>query len=174
MPNWNEADIVIKGSKESLDRLAETSFDFQKIRPMPQELDEDSSGKNLGGRNWNKDDDKGTLESWCQNCKTDEERAEMKKHYEEYLVDFDTVCRWIDEYGVNGWYDWSIKNWGTKWNSSDVTLIRRSDEKLYVSFTTAWSLPVEILKFIEHKYQVTISGSTLNEYDHVQREFSNL
>lgn len=37
-------------------------------------------------------------------------------------------------YGENNWYDWSVKNWGTKWNSVDAELY---DEEFY--FLTAWS-----------------------------------
>ena len=42
-------------------------------------------------------------------------------------------------YGKNNWYDWSIENWGTKWNSVDAEL----RENCFV-FDTAWSpcLPV--------------------------------
>lgn len=37
-------------------------------------------------------------------------------------------------YGKNNWYDWSIENWGTKWNSVDAEL--DGDE---IRFLTAWS-----------------------------------
>lgn len=37
-------------------------------------------------------------------------------------------------YGKNNWYDWSIENWGTKWNSVDAEL----RENCFV-FDTAWS-----------------------------------
>ncbi len=40
----------------------------------------------------------------------------------------------IELYGKNNWYDWSIENWGTKWNSCDTKL----DGKVF-SFLTAWS-----------------------------------
>lgn len=36
-------------------------------------------------------------------------------------------------YGKNNWYDWSIENWGTKWNSCDTEL-----EGNVLSFWTAW------------------------------------
>lgn len=37
-------------------------------------------------------------------------------------------------YGKNNWYDWSIENWGTKWNSDDVEI-----ENNEIQFLTAWS-----------------------------------
>lgn len=51
-----------------------------------------------------------------------------------YVSNFDT-------YGHATWYDWSIENWGTKWNAGDAS--QGADEKS-IYFTTAWSpsLPV--------------------------------
>ena len=37
-------------------------------------------------------------------------------------------------YGENNWYDWSVENWGTKWNSVDAEI--HSNE---IYFQTAWS-----------------------------------
>ncbi len=39
-----------------------------------------------------------------------------------------------DKYGKNNWFDWSIENWGTKWNSRDTEL----NGNCY-SFWTAWN-----------------------------------
>ncbi len=174
MPNWNDANLTITGTKENIDRIAETGFDFQKLRPMPQEMYEDSKGKNLGGRCWKKDDKTGTLEEWQTHCKTDKEKATMKEHYEEHLVDFAKVCGWIDKYGYNGWYDWSVDHWGTKWNPypDSVEVNRVSDTELDVSLTTAWSLPLDLLKFLMKKYNVSINGETMGEDDRKHREFA--
>lgn len=165
MPNWNYATIFIKGSKKALDEIEATGFDFQKIRPMPQELYDDINGKNLGGRLWKKDDDKGTLESWQTHCKTKKEKDEMKERYEEFLKDFETVCGWIKIYGVNGWHDWANEYWGTKWNPfpNRVQMKRNFETELEVELTTAWSLPLELLRFMAQKYKVKIVGDTINQ-----------
>ena len=47
-----------------------------------------------------------------------------------------------EEYGKNNWYDWSITNWGTKWNALDTEYERGAN---VVCFETAWS---DIRKFI--------------------------
>jgi hypothetical protein len=38
------------------------------------------------------------------------------------------------------WYDWSLENWGTKWNSYDGNV---TDEG--ISFNTAWSPPTPVI-----------------------------
>ena len=42
--------------------------------------------------------------------------------------------RELELYGKNNWYDWSCKNWGTKWNARYVEVYDNS-----ISFETAWS-----------------------------------
>lgn len=47
-------------------------------------------------------------------------------------------------YGCQTWYEWSIENWGTKWNSYDFSHYRE-DDTLVMNFQTAWSLPDPVL-----------------------------
>lgn len=41
----------------------------------------------------------------------------------------------------DGWYDWCIENWGTKW---DVCHFRRGDKPGSYFFDTAWSFPQQL------------------------------
>lgn len=49
----------------------------------------------------------------------------------------------IEKFGCRTWYEWCIKNWGTKWNSFDVDW---NEDGGCVSITTAWSAPMPVLK----------------------------
>lgn len=51
-------------------------------------------------------------------------------------------------YGATTWYDWSIKNWGTKWNSYDTW---KGDDHGF-QFSTAWSAPHPVLDALAKKY----------------------
>lgn len=57
-------------------------------------------------------------------------------------------------YGENNWYDWSIKNWETKWNAVYSTLsYAETNRIMYIEFDTAWSCPKPVLnKFAEQLY----------------------
>lgn len=53
------------------------------------------------------------------------------------------------KYGEDNWYDWSINNWGTKWNACDthvdgITQFSDSTAEMQFFFNTAWSCPEEI------------------------------
>jgi hypothetical protein len=50
----------------------------------------------------------------------------------------------------NGWYDWRIKNWGTKWDATILSATRKKNiATLY--FETAWAPPIEIYKALEEE-----------------------
>lgn len=51
-------------------------------------------------------------------------------------------------YGATTWYDWSIKNWGTKWNSYDSW---KGDDKGF-QFSTAWSAPHPVLEELTARF----------------------
>lgn len=58
----------------------------------------------------------------------------------------------IKKYGVDNWYDWAIKNWGTKWDAYDGDMDVVIDTEIISSFTTAWNLPIPIFKKIAEMY----------------------
>ena len=57
-----------------------------------------------------------------------------------------------ERYGENNWYDWSVKNWGTKWNAYgyDETFSYTPGEPLL--FLTAWSAPHPILERLSEMF----------------------
>lgn len=50
------------------------------------------------------------------------------------------------ETGYNDWYDWSIHNWGTKWNSYSFKMVKDEPGLLEFLFNTAWSPPDPIFE----------------------------
>ena len=49
------------------------------------------------------------------------------------------------------WYDWSVENWGTKWDV-DGKLISAFDDCLEYSFKSAWNPPMEWLEKVSKDY----------------------
>ena len=47
-------------------------------------------------------------------------------------------------YGDNNWYDWSVRNWNTKWNAYDYGKDYSKSGKL--KFLTAWSAPHPVIE----------------------------
>lgn len=50
-------------------------------------------------------------------------------------------------YGVVGWYDWSCKYWGTKWDASNVLTDMNG-----IEFQTAWAVAEPIIRAWSEKY----------------------
>ena len=70
-----------------------------------------------------------------------------------------------EKYGKKNWYDWSIDNWGTKWNA-DTEDIDIDDDRISIRFSTAWAPPLPIIKKLHEmfdKNEVTIIGYYLEE-----------
>lgn len=49
---------------------------------------------------------------------------------------------------ADGWYHWSVANWGTKWNSYDVEW--KSDN--VIRLDTAWSIPQPVYRALAEKF----------------------
>ena len=59
-----------------------------------------------------------------------------------------------EKYGADNWYDWSIANWGTKWDV-DVDCVTEDGDKLMMSFDTAWAPPIELYTYlVEQGYSI--------------------
>jgi len=74
------------------------------------------------------------------------------------------VMNWKDKVASKGeaWWYWRIENWGTKWDvwSDDILgdLTCTADDKnreyeIEFDFDTAWSPPIEWLRYCEEKYK---------------------
>lgn len=58
-----------------------------------------------------------------------------------------------EQYGSANWYDWSIVNWGTKWNSYGYHDYTEKDfDGATLTFDTAWSNPQPVISALAEKY----------------------
>ena len=56
-------------------------------------------------------------------------------------------------YGNNNWYDWSLANWGTKWDAYGYDdCIDYSGDKDTITFLTAWSAPHPVIEKLAQMY----------------------
>ena len=158
MPNHITSIITLNGSEKRIEELKEnikskeSIFDFNKIIPMPKDLDinEDSFTTFVF---YNKD--LSVIEF-------------AKKFREEFRVAFNErfeksalqgVINYL-KYGYVSWYRWSIDNWGTKWNSYEAEYL--SDNK--ITFQTAWSFPKPIIQKLSELYpELTIIAEYYDE-----------
>lgn len=49
-------------------------------------------------------------------------------------------------YGKNNWYDWSVANWGTKWNAYGFDPNTNYSKEKEIRFLTAWSAPHPVIE----------------------------
>lgn len=118
--------------------------DFNKLIPMPEEL-QITSGS-LGGVSRAILFGGGDLNLLgLSECKSRFEKMDFERKVEDiqHAIKLETNKR---KHGFDTWYDWSIKNWGTKWGAySNV----QADDFTF-EFQTAWSAPLPIIeKLIE-------------------------
>ena len=108
MPNHITNKLTVTGPESTgiieACKSEKSEFDFNKILPMPDELQNTTSP-----------------------CEQNDE--------------------FIAKYGYDNWYNWSIANWGTKWNCYDV----HADSN-FVEFDTAWCTPKPLFQALSTMY----------------------
>lgn len=57
-------------------------------------------------------------------------------------------------FGAKTWYDWSIDNWGTKWDAGDVDIDRSNNKEgcFCVVFNTAWCAPFGVARAMKELF----------------------
>ncbi len=122
------------------------------------------------------------MPNWCENTltvKIDNADEVIKEITSEENLDFSLIVEVPDtpayrnEYEVSQdeirnddtfWYDWNIKNWGTKWNASDSHIEWVDDSHFIIAFQTAWSPPTPIVYALSEKYPNAVVGLEYREY----------
>jgi hypothetical protein len=187
MPNHVTNILRFDGNQQRIDELLEFVstekladdpdnqshlFDFDKIIPRPKELD-------ITSQFITNDPDKvrSILEKKRKDYNWDmtDEKFEEKVERE---TDLAKVYKSnIEKYGFRTWYDWSIANWGTKWNCYDVFLLDDNS----IEFDTAWSTPQPIIEALSKKFpDIVISvdyadediGSNCGQYSYENGELT--
>lgn len=171
MPNhiYNTIRFKKEDRKKFEKFMEEDCFDFNKLVPMPQELDK------MGGDHG---EVKGIMKEWEEFTKDvlitslnvdeyiEKFRNEVCENPEKYPKSSEAVNLEPEErewsgifvpdfqyqmyriagkvkYGFSSWYYWSIENWGTKWNAYETDF-----EEEYLYFQTAWDTPLPIFEKI--------------------------
>jgi len=95
------------------------------------------------------------MPNWCSNTITISGEPEKIKEFVEFLEEKDGK-EWFDffrptpeELKEEGWYQWNVDNWGTKWNP-DAQDWSVAEDFTTVSFwfDSAWAPPTELYNFI--------------------------
>lgn len=152
MPNYVRTRLSFEGKEERIKELfnlvrTETVneddtilFDFNKIIPMPSALDilscsrgEQAAEYLLYQCGYRTSKDRRIAQMEMLKEKSPEEFDEALKIGQQYL-------RNVADYGCATWYEWRIRNWGTKWPAGEIVVNENS-----VEFDTAWSFPTPIV-----------------------------
>ena len=66
------------------------------------------------------------------------------------------ISGFSDNYELQGWYEWRLENWGTKWDVYETHCTRMDANTLVLNFYTAWSPPMPIYdKLVDMGFEVT-------------------
>lgn len=159
MPNHITNRLIIKASEDRVREVlgfikGETEertpmyIDFNKIVPMPNELDISSGSEGEMGKIY--------ILSKCKRYMPNDWDKELIRRFEQLPDDRKKSCLELGmkylmnqaKYGHATWYEWCIENWGTKWNAYD----QRFDSPNIVWFNTAWSGVTELIQKLSEKF----------------------
>lgn len=176
MPNWAENKLIISGDHDSLLELQE-----QMARPYQityiNRVDKCLAQEEQKGvfmlwnairpidldAYWKIDELKAELEELNQPTKpkksTEEFMAEVKERLANLNEDFedgiaDAFTRMQHDIATkNDWYNWNLRNWGTKWDVTEQAwLTSQYPSELTYQFMTAWSCPDKAITALAKQY----------------------
>lgn len=95
------------------------------------------------------------MPNWCSNSITivdlsKEQVEELIKHIGENEGRFFQCFKPRPQHEDENWYDWNIKEWGTKWDACYTCVSGSGDDWIVILFETAWAPPIALYT---HMYQ---------------------
>ncbi len=148
----DDAQIKKLLSEVQNDEFGPGSICFQKLIPMPPELNIESGSRTDKGIKAYADCVLGAI---SEEASADAENQYLRAHPE---VDRQTfmlgkqACRNIANYNAPTWYEWHIKNWGTKWDAYGYDEGGDYSQTGDLRFLTAWCAPHPILTKLSALY----------------------
>jgi hypothetical protein len=92
--------------------------------------------------------------------------ASSLKKFADAEFDFQKLhpCPFINgEDHHEGWYEWCIKHWGTKWPGRDIVIdYEEGNSSMIITCRTAWSTPHGFLAYLTTKYSELKIENTWN------------
>jgi len=65
------------------------------------------------------------------------------------------ISGFSDNYEVQGWYEWRLENWGTKWDVYETQCTRINANTMQLYFYTAWSPPIPVFdKLVDMGFEI--------------------
>lgn len=98
------------------------------------------------------------MPNWCMNdLRISGDTEEILRFIEDNKTDgefcFKTLFPEPEYANPEDWYEWRVKNWGTKWDVDGNVDVSKIDDDLYrLYFTTAWSPPVHWFETVVKNY----------------------
>lgn len=145
MPNHVTNRLTIIGSETDVAIvMAEISngdlfIDFNKIAPMPNELREVTSPVRIISKE--------EFDKQEERIDNDDLTEVEKKFGVSRGITKEISDEYIARFGTDNWYDWSLANWGTKWNAYDQYCDGNE-----IEFLTAWGTPYRLIERLSKKY----------------------
>jgi Ferredoxin-like domain in Api92-like protein len=153
MPNHVTQQLSIHGADapKVIERIAgtESTFDFNKVIPMPQELNIAESSDGLMGL--------AAISGRCDEYLSYQWVIEMgirtPAEFAAYLererpLSIELGRKYLSNqqrFGHATWYEWCTENWGTKWNAYSVSAPELLSDRATIQFDTAWSPAIPVI-----------------------------
>ena len=143
MPNWCENEVTVtatdRGKAEAFVgfvRDGDNYFSFDKIIPMPDELRGTNSPATI------------MAEEEIARHEEDVEANPDKYPFRFRPLTQEMSDGYKNQYGTDNWYDWAVKNWGTKSDTNCEEVHIGDFGEVRYSFDTAWCPPTPIYQHL--------------------------
>lgn len=145
----------------------DSPFDFNKVIPMPEELEiEESSDGHMGLAALSGRCDDYLSYQWVKE-RGIQTPAEVAAYVErERPLAIDLAQKYLSnqrKFGHATWYGWCNANWGTKWNAYSVDEPELLSDRATIRFNTAWSPAIPVIVRLSELFPLV--ELTLNYFD---------